>query len=164
VGTGAGALGVDGAGAAAGVLAGGASVGLGDADFAGCGLGRWLARDADRAVDPDPFRCCGDEVEAADAARCRCRGAWLADGDGDAVAVAALAGVVWSLSTGFGAVRANTTANPTAPMVPSWVTRQVSLDSRASPLARAAPDWPGPSAAASAGCSYRMTGSHQPPR
>jgi hypothetical protein len=165
VGTGAGALGVDGAGAAAGVLAGGASVGLGDADFAGCGLGFWLAPEAAWADGSDPF--CGRRGEAVRPRR-RCRGAWLGDGDGDALAVVTLTGAVWPLSTGFGAVRANTTAMPTTPMAPSWVTHQVSLDSRASPAARAALDWPGPSAAAldrpgpsaaaSAGCSSRMTG------
>lgn len=74
--TGAGVVGVTGGGAAAGVLAGGASVGFGDDDFAGCGLGFGLAFWLAWPVGADPFPGCGDEVCEP---WCRCLVAWLAD-------------------------------------------------------------------------------------
>jgi hypothetical protein len=54
------------------------------------------------------------------------------------VVVALTAGAAWLLTVWAGAVRANTVANPTAVIAPSWVTCQVSRDSRFSPAVRVA--------------------------
>jgi hypothetical protein len=76
--------------------------------------------------------------------RCRCTdGLGLGDGDGDgdglAEGVAATFGGVWPVTVAAGAVRANTTANPTVASAPSCVARQVSRDRRRSPRVRPCP-------------------------
>jgi hypothetical protein len=76
------------------------------------------------------------------AARCRLCCRWPAEAVGVPAedAEAAVPGaVVAALTVWVGAVRANKVAKPTAVTALSWVARQVSLDRRRSPVARAAP-------------------------
>jgi len=78
------------------------------------------------------------------AARCRLWRRWPAEAVGvpaeDAEAEGPVPGAaVAALTVWVGAVRANKVAKPTAATALSWVARQVSLDRRRSPVARAAP-------------------------
>jgi hypothetical protein len=118
-------------GAAAGAVVGGASVGEAGAALLGGAAG---------AADACAVACVvgvGAAFGTLRAALC------LALGRAEAVAVGSaevgvVAGftVVWLLAVWAGAVRANRTANAAAVIAPSWVARQVSLDSRCSPSAR----------------------------
>jgi hypothetical protein len=132
---------VDGAGA--GVVAGGASVGVGDAAagwVAGCGAG-WPAAGWVVAAPPVTagwlaFVPAGAALRVPMARR----GFWAcrAACDGTAVALAGPAGgVVWALAAGAGAVRANAIAKPTVASAPSCVVRHVRRPSRRKPASRA---------------------------
>jgi hypothetical protein len=63
----------------------------------------------------------------------------VAEAAGVAEAVGVAVGGFWTLVVCAGALRANTTAKPTAASVPSWVARQVSRPSRRTLASRVSP-------------------------
>ena len=150
VGLGAGAELADGAGA--GAELGGASVGDGD-ELCGLALlgaldeGAWLGEfeeleAAEEAVAGWSGRALGcTPGVVVRAVRCR---RWLAEAVGDPAGDtetdgSVLGAVLTWLTAWVGAVRANRVAKPTAVTALSCVARQVSLDRRRSPVARACP-------------------------